>query len=491
MKTLTEYSMKFNLMSNRKPFLIALLVLVVATSPADCKVILHWTQPAIPPAKSIGVSDIAISVDAANTPLLQSAKRAGYKVFVEATPQQAADLAPSASKKGIAGFIISVDDAQRADFESQLQKLRSTHPKLIFRVLNPHGKRPQIRGRMVVEHNGILHVSSPSSQPWVDSNHAVVRFEQSFHPAETPLYTFQWELNDSLQRQLGPSAADYSLAIAEADALRSDVLLNVHEPLQTALSQKDPTAWSLWNDVKKYIEFGAHSPSASHQLIAYVGVVTDNFNKSYEAINLLARHNIPFRVFRPSDVDSNSFKDLDIVITFAVPDKNCIEAISSFSNEGGTAVLVNIRGEFPWQSATKTKVGDASASYAIGKGRVIEYPTPVIDPETFAVDIRRLMGNRKTIISLWNSLTTVVVPYRDAKSGKTTLELINYAEEPLEVQLQMKGMYPKVLYSTPELGCCQTLSPVERDGFTELLAHKLIIAGRAELLPTGASPVKK
>jgi len=53
------------------------------------------------------------------------------------------------------------------------------------------------------------------------------------------------------------------------------------------------------------------------------------------------------------------------------------------------------------------------------------------------------MGNRKTIISLWNSLTTVVVPYHDAKSGKTTLELINYAEESLEVQLQMRGRIGK------------------------------------------------
>ena len=477
-------------MPTRKLFLVFLFVLIAA-SPADCKVILHWTQPTIPPAKSMGVSEIAISLEASNTPLFQFAKRAGYKVFVEATPQQAADLAPSASQKGIAGFIIPVDDAQRAEFESQLQKLRSAHPKLIFRVLNPHGKRPQIRGRMVVEHNGILHVSSPSSQPWVDSNHALVRFEQAFHPAETPLYTFQWDLNDSLQRQLGPSAADYSLAIAEADALRSDVLLNIHEPLQTALAQKASAAWSLWNDVRKYIEFGARAAGTSYHPIAYVGVVTDDFTKSYEAINLLARHNIPFRVFRPSDVDSHSFQDLDIVITFAAPDKNCVRAISSFSSEGGIAVLVNIRGEFPWQSATKSKVGDAAASYATGKGRVIEYPAPVIDPETFAVDIRRLMGNRKTIISLWNSLTTVVVPYSDAKSGKTTLELINYAEEPLEVQLQMKGMYPKVLYSTPELGCCQTLTPVERDGFTDLLAHKLVIAGRAELLPTGSSSAKK
>ena len=465
-------------------------MVVVAASPVRARVIIRWTQPAIPSAKSLGVSDVALTFSASSSPLLESAARAGYKVFVEVSPEQATDLAPTAAKKGIAGFIISVDDRERSGFDAQLQKLRSAHPKLIFRVLNAHGKRPQIRGRMVVEHNGILHVSSPSSQPWVDSNHAVVRFAQALHPAETPLYTFEWELTDTLQRQLGPSAADYSLAIAEAGALRSDILLNIHEPLQIALAQRDPAAWTLWSNVRKYLEFSAHPADAAYQLLAYVGVITDEFTKSYEAINLLARHNIPFRIFRPAEVSVHSFDDLDIVILFTAPDRKSAEAVSAFAARGGTAVLVNIHGQFPWQSAPKSIVGENAASYATGKGRVIEYPGPVLDPETFAVDIRRLMGNRKTIISLWNSLTTVVVPYRDPRSGKTTLELINYAEEPLEVQLQMKGTYPKVRYSTPELGCCQTITPVERDGFTDLLAHKLVIAGRADLEPA-ANPAKK
>jgi len=478
-------------MPMRKPVVIFLFMVVVAANPARAKVILRWTQPAIPAAKSLGVSEVALSFDASRTPLLESASRAGYKVFVEATPQQAADLAPAAAKKGIAGFILSVGDAPRSEFDAQLQKLRSAHPNLIFRVLNSHGKRPQIRGRMVVEHNGILHVSSPSSQPWVDSNHALVRFEQAFHPRETPLYSFQWELTDTLQRQLGPSAADYSLAIAEAGALRSDIVLNVHEPLQIALAQRDTGAWSLWNNVKKYLEFSAHPAAGSDQLLAYVGVITDDFTKSYEAVNLLARHNIPFRIFPPAEVGPHTFDGLDIVILFTAPDKRSADALLAFATQGGTAVLVNIRGEFPWQSAPKSKVGEDAASYATGRGRVLEYPGPVLDPETFAVDIRRLMGNRKTIISLWNSLTTVVLPYRDPRSGKTTLELINYAEEALEVQLQMKGTYRRVRYSTPELGCCQTIIPVERDGFTDLLAHKLVIAGRADLLEPAASRGRK
>lgn len=475
----------------RRQILLFLFFWVIQPSSSSAKVLVRWTQPTIPNARSLGVSELVISPDTSSTPFVKAARHEGYKLFIEATPEQATELSRTAARKGITGFIIKVDEAQRTDFDDQLRKLRAANPKLTFRVLNPHGKQPQIRGRMVVERNGILQVSSPSSQPWVDSNQAVVRFEQAFYPAETPVYTFQWELTDTLQRQLGPSAANYSLAIAEAGALHSDIILNIHEPLQVGLAKGDSASWALWNQVKRYLVFSAYHQGHSYRPLAYVGVVTDSFVKSYEAVNLLARHNIPFRIIRHTDLKSASMNDLDIAILFHAPERDSLATVHEFTARGGIVVLVNIKGSFPWQSAPQEKVGEDSISYADGKGRVIEFAGPVLDPETFAVDIRRLMGTHKTMVSLWNSLTTIVVPYRDASSGKTTLELINYAEESLEVQLQMKGAYQTVRYSTPELGCCQAIVPVEHDGFTDLLAHKLIIAGRAELEPIPADHPKK
>jgi hypothetical protein len=117
---------------------------------------------------------------------------------------------------------------------------------------------------------------------------------------------------------------------------------------------------------------------------------------------------------------------------------------------------------------------------AAGKGRVIELPGPVIDPETFAQDIRRLIGTTDVEISLWNALTVIAVPY-GLPGGEKLVELINYSLEPIPVQVQVKGSFSSVVYETPDRACCESLTPVQRAEFTEFVIPALRIAGRVRL----------
>jgi hypothetical protein len=111
---------------------------------------------------------------------------------------------------------------------------------------------------------------------------------------------------------------------------------------------------------------------------------------------------------------------------------------------------------------------------------VIELPGPIIDPETFAQDIRRLIDKQKIEISLWNALTVVAVPYSSA-SGEKTVELVNYSQEPIPVQVQIKGPFSSVRYESPDQPCCQSLAPVQRGAYTEFVVPSLRIAGRVHL----------
>ena len=65
----------------------------------------------------------------------------------------------------------------------------------------------------------------------------------------------------------------------------------------------------------------------------------------------------------------------------------------------------------------------------VGNGKVLELSEPVIDPETFAQDIRRLLGKENVLMSLWNGLTTIAVPYREHGGTVKVLEFVNYAED--------------------------------------------------------------
>jgi hypothetical protein len=84
-------------------------------------------------------------------------------------------------------------------------------------------------------------------------------------------------------------------------------------------------------------------------------------------------------------------------------------------------------------------------------------------------------------MSLWNGLTTIAVPYSDHGGMVKVIELVNYAEEPLRVQVQVKGSFASIRYETPEHKCCESLVPVKHNGFTEFVIPELRIAGRVHL----------
>jgi hypothetical protein len=478
-------------MSTRKTVLPLFVVLFAV--PVWSNVFVRWTQPALPPAERLGVDEIAIPWNAVALSSLRSAAKQGYRAYAEVAMGEASSVARIAAKVGLAGIIVNPGDSQPDQIEQALRKLRSAYPRLLFLILNPNGKQPQMRGTLIAKRNGVLEATSPTAQPWLDTNLALVRLEQAFRPAQTPLYSFAWELTDTLQQQQhGPDAQDYALAVAEAGAFDADLVLSLHESLETGMAQNNPSAWAVWDQLKSYLRFFPRHPERRLDPEANVGVVTDDDAASYEPINLLARHNIALRVLRPADLSPRRLEGVDVVVVFSALDKLKAETVADFAKKGGVAVFVGSHVSLApqsdsVQSAQPVRLSEQSVSYAVGKGRVIELSEPVTDPESFAQDIRRLIDHHKIRISLWNALTTVAVLYRPRTPGRI-VELLNYAEEPLQVQVQVKGSFHSIRFESPEQGCCESLKPTVRDGFTEFVVPSLNLAGHVYLQPESAAP---
>jgi hypothetical protein len=239
--------------------------------------------------------------------------------------------------------------------------------------------------------------------------------------------------------------------------------------------------------VRSYVDYCAHGEQAL-EAAANVAVVVDDLDTSDEVMNLLARHNIPFKVFLASDLKV-AFEAFDVVVVFAKRDHTAYKRISNIAAHGKTVVVVDAHGTYPWQTHEPVRVNEHTVSYTVGKGRVLELSEPVIDPETFAQDIRRLLG-KQNVMSLWNGLTTIAVPYRVHGGTLKVLNLINYAAEPVRVQVQLKGSYSAIRYEAPGEECCESLVPVKHDGFTEFVIPDLMIAGRVHLEAEHAANAK-
>jgi hypothetical protein len=457
---------------------IFILISLVLVPSAWGRVLLRWTQPTVPPSKQLGVTQLVISWNSNSSTFLETAHQQGYRMYVQATPEQVPQIAAPA-RKLTAGIVLEIAASQQPQAGEILKKFRAQYPSLTFLLLDPNGKQPQMRGTMVIKREGVLEITSPTAQPWIDSNVPLVRFEQGFHPEQVPLYTFAWDTSDPLQQKQGPTAAEYSLAIAEAGALHSDLILNVHENLQKGLSVNDTGAWTFWKKIKPYLEFA--STVETPQPEASIGIVTKDYDSAYEPMNLMARHNIPFRVIPAGNLTAQVIAGLKMLLLFTAPNTQAASAIADFASVGGTVVAAGLSGSYPWQTAPTSRVAEHSTSYAIGKGQVLELSEPVADPETFAQDVRRLMKGQDILVSLWNALTTIGVPYRDSRTGTTLLELVNYSGESLRVQTRMKGLFHSIRLETPEHGCCRSLPAIQHDGFMEFVVPELQATARVHL----------
>lgn len=458
---------------------VLFLIGIVLAPRAMGTVYVRWTQAKLPPAKILGTNDLVIPWSDQASGIVEAAKKQGYRVYLEATAEQSATAAETGAKLGVAGILLSAA-GQGNQAEESARQLRAKYPRLQILVLSPGGKQPEMRGWLVFNKNGILQVSSPSSQPWLDQNLAAVRYDRAFLPEQTPIYSFSWDQSDPLVKEYGPKPADFSLAIAEAGAFHADLVLELPEPQQQALANGNKLALAAWEPVKRTIAFYDREKKTDSEAAA-VGVLTDDYDVAYEALNLMARHNIPFRVLHSADVKAQDLAAFNVIIEFAPPGKELAGALQSFAESGGVVVLVNVPAKYPWDTTAAKQASEHSVTYTVGKGRIIELAEPVSDPETFAQDVRRLMAKDRIPVSLWNSLTTLVVEYPGAKPGEAIVELVNYDEEPTQVQVQVKGAFASVKFESPDAGCCETLKPSHVDGFTDFVVSNLLIGGRVHL----------
>ena len=459
----------------------SLLLFALLAPICGAQVKLRWTQKELPPAVKVGLNDIVIPWSDGAKASVASAARQGYRVYLQVDEQQSAAAARLSRTERIAGLVVKPAGAEKNSTERTLAALHAAYPKLDFRILSPWGKQPQMRGHLIFERNGVLQISSPTEQPWVDSNLAAVQLAEAFHPELMPAYTFSWGPARSFQGLKGPTAKDYCVAILEAGAFHADLILEVSDDFQKALAANDADSWATWKEVQACAAFDARGKSGSLKRVSSVGVWTENEASAYEAVNLMVRHNIPVRVLPRGGFSAGNLDGLDVLIIFAALDKDQAEVLSHFAQQGGTAILVDAHGKYPWQTENATQNNERTVEYAAGNGRVIELTGGVANPETFAQDVRRLMNRVKAPLTTWNSLTTLVVPYRDAVSGETVLELLNYAPDPVQVQIRVKGEFPSIRLESPDSKCCQDLHGTIEKGFTEFVVRDLVIAARVHL----------
>jgi hypothetical protein len=454
------------------------LCLVVSAS-VHAEVLIRWDRDRIPSPASLGISTVV--VPAKNTAAVRSALAQGYRLFVEVEASALAGFVPPAGT--IAGVVVR-GDASPAQLASIRQRLNAGARVI---ALDERGKWPHIRSNWVTRNNEVLQVSSRSAQPWIENNAALLRIAQATRSSAIPLITYPWQPITLSEIDEGPELENYLVAIAETGSFGGDLLLPLHERFQKGLLLGQPQTRGAWDRIRRHIEFYSWDLPGRYQPIANIGVVTADPMAWFEVMNLLFRHNLPFEVIAPARLSAGTVASLDLLIVLDRPDAARLEILAAFARKGGAVVLdatAKARpaeaAPRPWGTLTPVQKTDDRISYKIGEGRVVEVLKGVPDPNKFALEMRELLGREHRVIDIWNGITVITSPYKEPNGDSMLVTVLNYAHQPLPVQLRVRGTFSLVQYESPEERAA--LLPYQhRDGYTEFVLPALTIGGRVFL----------
>ncbi len=457
-------------------FFVIFVVFVV--SPLRAEVLVRWDQEHVPPAESLGLSTLAIPAN--QTAAVQNALRQGYHVYLEVEASALAGVTPPA--EGLAGVLVkgNVTDQQLVQLR---QRLKSPGDRVW--IVEERGKWPSIRSNSVTRRNDVLQVSSRSAQPWIDTNAALMRMLRAADRQMPPVLTYSWKPMTLSEADAGPGVEDYLVAIAEAGSFGADLLLPLHDRFEKSLLLGRPDARADWDRIRRCMNFYSWNLPVRYEPVANIGVVTAEPMRLFEVMNLLARHNLPFDVIAPRQLTVRKLSGFDLLIVLDEPQSGQIPALAEFARRGGVVVLAGEgRGtgvsERPWRSGTPVMKTDARVAYGFGEGRVIEMVKEIGDPNTFALEMRQMLGRDHRAIDIWNGITVVAAPYREPDGETVLVAVLNYAHQLLPVQLRIRGTFSTVRYESPEEPAV-LLAYEHRDGCTEFVLPALHIGGRVFL----------
>ena len=419
---------------------LAVLILFFLPVSSDAEVLVRWDQEQVPSRESLDVS--ALLVPAKNSRAVENSLAQGYRVYLEVEAAAVPGFTPPSDR--LAGIVVRgpVSPSQLSQLR---QRLGSSGTRVL--ALEERGKWPHIRTNWVTKRNEVLQVSSRTAQPWIEQNAALVRIAQASQPGSAPLLTYPWRPITLSDVDEGPRLEDYLVAIADAGSVGADLVLPMHERFQRNLLLGKPDARRWWTEIRSYIDFYAWNLPNRYRPLANIGIVTADPMASFEVMNLLARHNLPFEIIAPEGLATRGLTPFNVVIVLNQP-------------QGAQAGVL--------------------AEFAKNGGRVVERLSGVADPNAFALEIRRMLGRERRIIDVWNGITVLAAPYQEPDGRSVLVTALNYAYEPLPVQMRVRGTFSVVQYESPEEGTA-LLPHRHIAGYTEFLLPALRIGARVFL----------
>jgi hypothetical protein len=321
-------------------------------------------------------------------------------------------------------------------------------------VLNM-GIWPGVRSSTASFEEGEVVVAGASQSPWINSNLGILHCRQSLS-ASRPFALAYPDNSAKLDHPIPIPRGALPLAVAEAAAFNTASVLDLDDRLRQGLAESEPRTLEQWKTLKRYFEFFKRHPDLGDMKpVANIVVAVKDWDHADEMLNLMSRRRLLYDVVSAGQLSKALLEPCALLIV--EPSEplapGVLDDIIRFIDRGGMVVttttnLVSMGRPPMFQSVEETP---EKTLYSVGKGKWLVYQHGFPDPDSFASEMKVLLGRDQQSIRMWNASTVLCHLAQSIDTREQALHLFNYGIEPVEeLQVQVKGSFRQGLMWAPD-----------------------------------------
>ncbi len=294
---------------------------------------------------------------------------------------------------------------------------------------------PSRRGREV-------EVASASSEPWVDANGYLVAYHRALDPKTPVVLAYEANEKAGVRADVEIPYGTAELALIEARVGGGNYVLDLPVRYREALEVGEGKAMEAWKSLARTASWLKQNEALfGRPALPHVMAMVEPGAATKEIANLLHRRGVSPLL---AATMSANVKPLALVVAGMkqIP-ANCFKV----AEDGG--IVVTDQKALP--NTTMIREETDRVFCRLGKGMVVAYRRPIVDPSEFAMDVIDLITHRRRATRLWNALSAIPLATEGERSGEALLHVLNYGSPAREeIQAHIQGHFSKAILLSPE-----------------------------------------
>jgi hypothetical protein len=285
---------------------------------------------------------------------------------------------------------------------------------------------------------------------WIDQNCYLVQYLRALFPKTPPILGYQPDKDGGVPPERSVPFDTLEIALAEAWMGGGNFVMALETRFREELLKGSANAVAAWRNVGRMAGWLRENAAVfGKPMQRSVTVLVENKDDSLEIANLGFRQNVsPTLLAAANPPAPDPARCLELVaVGIEPPDADRRRRILA-NAEAGTTLVVDAPGEQAWWRVAGLKHfrEDPERHYfSLGKGQIVAYKDPVVDPSELALDMIDYVTQRRRAARVFNCNAAVVM------AGQSVLYIVNYGRpQDLPVLARIQGSFGKATLLRPE-----------------------------------------